>query len=99
MLGDIPVLGALFRSSSYQKQETEFIVIVTPRLVKPVDMAKQTLPTDQYVEPDDFEFYLLGPSREKANQNHPAVRLSRQARPAESLKANSVTLHPSNRGG
>ncbi len=60
VLGDIPVLGALFRSSSFQKNETELIVIVTPHLVKPLDMAKQTLPTDQYIEPDDFEFYLLG---------------------------------------
>ena len=60
VLGDIPVLGALFRSSSYQKSETELVIIVTPHLVKPVDMAKQTLPTDQFIEPDDFEFYLLG---------------------------------------
>ncbi len=60
LLGDIPVLGALFRSSTFRKNETELIVIVTPHLVKPVDMAKQTLPTDAYVEPDDFEFYLLG---------------------------------------
>lgn len=36
------------------------MIIVTPHLVKPVDMAKQTLPTDQYVEPNDFEFYLMG---------------------------------------
>ncbi len=60
VLGDIPVLGVLFRSTSFQKNETELIIIVTPHLVKPVDLAKQTLPTDQYVEPDDFEFYLLG---------------------------------------
>jgi len=60
VLGDIPILGVLFRSSNYQKNETELIVIVTPHLVKPVDMAKQTLPTDQFVDPDDFEFYLLG---------------------------------------
>ena len=60
VLGDIPVLGALFRSTSFQKNETELIVIVTPHLVKPLDMAKQTLPTDAYIEPDDFEFYLLG---------------------------------------
>jgi pilus assembly protein CpaC len=60
LLGDIPVLGALFRSTSFQKNETELIVIVTPHLVKPLDMAKQTLPTDQYVEPDDIEFYLFG---------------------------------------
>ena len=60
LLGDIPVLGALFRSSSYQKKDSELMVIVTPRLVKPVDMKKQTLPTDQFVDPNDIEFYLLG---------------------------------------
>jgi pilus assembly protein CpaC len=60
MLGDIPILGSLFRSSSFQKNETELIIIVTPHLVKPVDMEKQPLPTDEYIAPDDFEFYLLG---------------------------------------
>jgi pilus assembly protein CpaC len=60
LLGDIPILGALFRSTSFQKNETELIVIVTAHLVRPLDMAKQTLPTDQYVEPGDMEFYLLG---------------------------------------
>jgi pilus assembly protein CpaC len=60
LLGDIPILGALFRSTSFRKNETELIVIVTPHLVKPLDMEKQTLPTDQFIEPADFEFYLLG---------------------------------------
>ena len=60
LLGDIPVLGSLFRSSSFQKNETELIVIVTPHLVKPLDPTKLTLPTDAYIEPNDFEFYLLG---------------------------------------
>jgi len=60
VLGDIPILGALFRSTAYQKNETELVVIVTPHLVKPLDITKQTLPTDQYVDPNDFEFYLLG---------------------------------------
>jgi pilus assembly protein CpaC len=60
LLGDIPILGALFRSTSFRKNESELIVIVTPHLVKPLDMVKQTLPTDQYVEPNDLEFYLLG---------------------------------------
>lgn len=59
-LGDIPVLGTLFRSSSFQKNETELIVIVTPRLVKPLDMKNQSLPTDAYLEPNDFEFMLMG---------------------------------------
>jgi pilus assembly protein CpaC len=60
VLGDIPILGALFRSTSFQKNESELIIIVTPHLVKPLDMAKQPLPTDQYIEPNDFEWYLLG---------------------------------------
>lgn len=60
LLGDIPVLGALFRSTSFQKNETELIIIVTPHLVKPLDMAKQTLPTDSFIEPNDFEWYLRG---------------------------------------
>jgi pilus assembly protein CpaC len=60
VLGEIPILGALFRSSSFQKNETELVIIVTPHLVKPLDMTTQTLPTDYYVEPNDFEFFLMG---------------------------------------
>ena len=60
LLGDIPILGALFQSKEFQKEESELIIIVTPHLVKPMNMAKQSLPTDYYVEPNDFEFYLLG---------------------------------------
>jgi len=60
VLGDIPVLGALFRSTSYQRNETELLVIVTVSLVKPLDMNKQTLPTDKYIPPTDAEFYLGG---------------------------------------
>jgi pilus assembly protein CpaC len=59
-LGEIPIIGALFRSSSFQKNETELVIIVTPHLVKPLDLTAQTLPTDYYVEPNDFEFYMLG---------------------------------------
>ncbi len=60
VLGDIPVLGALFRSSAFKRNETELVVIVTPHLVKPLDMSKQTLPTDKYGDPGDFGFYLMG---------------------------------------
>jgi pilus assembly protein CpaC len=60
LLGDIPILGALFRSHKFQKNETELIIIVTPHLVRPIDVAKQTLPTDFYIEPSDTEFYIWG---------------------------------------
>lgn len=67
-LGDIPVLGALFRSSSFQKDETELVIVVTPRLVKPMDLAGSTLPTDYYREPNDVEFYfnIANPDRQQA---------------------------------
>jgi len=68
VLGDIPILGTLFRSRSFLKNETELVIIATPRLVKPLDMANQSLPTDFYIEPNDTEFYLEGrlQGREKA---------------------------------
>jgi pilus assembly protein CpaC len=59
-IGEIPIIGNLFKTSNFEKQERELIVIVTPHLVKPLDKAKQTLPTDQYDEPTDMEFYLFG---------------------------------------
>jgi pilus assembly protein CpaC len=60
LLGDIPILGPLFRSRAFQKSETELIIIVTPHLVKPLDTAKQSLPTDYYNEPNDVDVYIHG---------------------------------------
>jgi pilus assembly protein CpaC len=59
-LGNLPVLGALFRSSKFQRNETELVVVVTPRLVKPVNGEKLKLPTDNLVPPSDVDMYLLG---------------------------------------
>ncbi len=93
VLGDIPVLGALLRSSNFQKNETELIVIVTAHLVKPLDMAKQTLPTDQYIEPDDFEFYLLG-SAEGREKLKPSATGSRSSSKANKLEGNFGHIVP-----
>jgi pilus assembly protein CpaC len=60
LFGDIPVLGALFRSVRFQRNETELVMIVTPRLVKPLAPGDVRLPTDAYVEPSDWEFYMRG---------------------------------------
>jgi len=62
-LGDIPVLGHLFRSSEFLKGETELVILVTPQLAKPINRDDIMLPTDSYVEPNDLEFYLLGMNR------------------------------------
>lgn len=47
-LGDIPIIGNLFKSSSWRRQETELVIIVTPYLVRPVDARDIALPTDGY---------------------------------------------------
>lgn len=76
LLGEIPILGALFRSTSYQRNETELIVIVTPHLAKPLDMARQTLPTDSYRDPSDAEFYLLGLLQAREKKQAPPMPVS-----------------------
>jgi pilus assembly protein CpaC len=74
LLGDIPILGVLFRSSSYQKNETELVVLVTPHLVKAMTAGAPRLPTDKYVEPTDLEKYFLGclQGRQKQSNQAPA---------------------------
>lgn len=59
-LGDIPLLGQIFNSQEYISGETELVILVTPRLAKPIDRSKVTLPTDAFVEPNDLNYYLLG---------------------------------------
>lgn len=59
-LGSIPILGTLFRSQQYQKGQTELVILVTPRLARPVAPGSVTLPTDKFVEPSDTDFYLWG---------------------------------------
>jgi pilus assembly protein CpaC len=53
-LGDLPILGALFRSTSFRRSETELVIIVTPYLVRPVS-GQLALPTDGYRAPTDPE--------------------------------------------
>src|SRR5216683_1631283 len=53
-LGDIPILGQLFRSDQFNRDETELVIIVTPYLVNPVAMANVPAPTDGYVAPHDL---------------------------------------------
>ncbi|GGY91104.1 type II and III secretion system protein family protein [Pseudoduganella plicata] len=58
-LGDVPVLGTLFRSSDFQNDRTELVFIVTPHLAKPL-ADKPRLPTDDYIEPSPALFFLGG---------------------------------------
>ena len=58
-MGDIPILGVLFRSSEFQNDRTELIFLITPRLVKPLN-GNYSLPTDQWSPPNRTEFLLRG---------------------------------------
>jgi pilus assembly protein CpaC len=60
-IGSVPVLGALFRSSSYQQQETDLVIIVTPRLVAPAAPGQQLAsPLDSRLPANDVDFFLNG---------------------------------------
>lgn len=60
-LGSVPVLGALFSSKSYQKNETDLAIIVTPHLVRPARPGDEIkVPTDDTLPPNDVDFFLLG---------------------------------------
>jgi len=60
-LGNIPIIGALFRSTRYQRAETELVIIVTPYLVRPVSNPNQiAMPTDGFRTPDEAQRLLIG---------------------------------------
>jgi pilus assembly protein CpaC len=59
-LADIPVLGSLFRNRETRNEKKELVILVTPHLARPVPPDEIRLPTDNYVAPDDIDFYLLG---------------------------------------
>jgi pilus assembly protein CpaC len=77
ILGDLPILGALFRSDNFQRNETELVIVVTPYLVRPVsDATALRLPTDDWQAPNDLERILL---------------LRQSARPPTETEATSVS--------
>ncbi|MBR1279258.1 type II and III secretion system protein family protein [Bradyrhizobium sp. AUGA SZCCT0283] len=69
-IGSVPVLGTLFRSSSYQQQETDLVIIVTPRLVAPVAPGQQLAsPLDSRLPANDVDFFLNGQMEVKKRYN------------------------------
>jgi pilus assembly protein CpaC len=58
-LGDLPILGALFRSKAFRKDESELVIVITPYLVNPVNGDEIALPTDGYRQSNDSQSLLL----------------------------------------
>jgi pilus assembly protein CpaC len=71
-LGDAPVLGALFRSTEFQNDQTELMFVVTPHLVKPVS-GRVPLPTDNHIVPSRAEVLLQGKGEGRPAAGEPAV--------------------------
>jgi pilus assembly protein CpaC len=72
-LGDLPILGSLFRSTSFQRAETELVIVVTPHVVTP-RRGGIALPGDQFVPPSDFELFLFGSQNGSAAMLRPEDR-------------------------
>ncbi|MGI4879596.1 MAG: type II and III secretion system protein family protein, partial [Janthinobacterium lividum] len=60
LLGSLPIIGALFRSTRFDRSETELVITVTPHLVRPVKPEALHLPTEQFRAPDEASQFLLG---------------------------------------
>jgi pilus assembly protein CpaC len=88
-LGDVPILGQLFSSKSFRSGQTELVILVTPRLVRPFNRKDISLPTDGFVSPSDVEFYLLG---KMSTKTRPKERLNVPYEPV------MVDLTPRNSG-
>ncbi|MBX3501769.1 MAG: pilus assembly protein N-terminal domain-containing protein [Alphaproteobacteria bacterium] len=75
-LGDLPILGALFRSDAFQRNETELVILVTPYLVRP-SSGRMMSPTDGLVPPNDGDRYLYGRTyrQQPAGQGGPVRRV------------------------
>ena len=69
-LGSVPVLGTLFRSSAFQKQETDLVIIVTPHLVQPAPPgARLATPLDGTIPTNDVDFFLFGETERRKQFN------------------------------
>ena len=84
-LGDIPVLGALFKSSSYRREETELLVVVTAHLVKPLD-ERPVLPGENMTtDPSDLELFFFN--------KHESMNTPGEAKAKKNKRAKSARVH------
>lgn len=84
ILGEIPIIGALFRSTDFQTDKSELVFIITPRLVKPLP-ADYKLPTDSYIQPSRTEVFLGG----KMEGSPPEAAPDASVEPGNNPPANS----------
>jgi pilus assembly protein CpaC len=69
LLGKIPILGTLFRSTKFNNNETELVIVVTPRIIRPVPAGTLVVPTDRVRTPSDVDVFVNGQSEERVPMN------------------------------
>jgi len=84
--GEIPVLGTLFRSTQFQHDLTELVIVITPRLVQPMQTASYPLPTDSFSTPNELAVYLTG-NMEGSGAKNRAAKPATTAAPATAPQA------------
>ena len=82
-LGDLPILGALFRSEEFRREETELLIVITPYIVRPVSDRQLSLPTDHYIAPSDMDRYLHG---KRWEENSGSILKNKDQKAGPSLK-------------
>jgi pilus assembly protein CpaC len=98
-LGDVPILGALFRSNSFRRQQTELVIIVTPYLVRPVSDSQIALPTDGFRDANDAQRVLIDrmhDSRSGEQRPGPTVAPAGMATPGVTPAAAPAALPTAN---
>lgn len=93
ILGELPILGALFRSSEFQTDRTELMFLITPRLVKPL-VGEVALPTDSFTPPSRTEFFLNGQVEGSGSSDVPPDRPAPQQQPAAPAQRSAVQPAP-----
>ena len=86
-LGEVPVMGALFKSSEFQGDRTELMFVITPRLIKPLDPG-YNLPTDGFTPPSRSEFYF---GNKLEGSGHEDIPADQRAAPSNLTPANSTS--------
>ena len=100
-LGNIPILGALFRSTRYRREESELVIVVTPYLVRPVSANQIALPTDGHRSPDEAQRLLVGQEnagRSGEGRPVPTAAQPRTVAPGIGAVSEAAPAAPANQG-
>ncbi|MEQ8309637.1 MAG: type II and III secretion system protein family protein [Sphingopyxis sp.] len=94
-LGDVPLLGALFKSDSFRRGETELVIVVTPYLVEPVSANDIKLPTDAFRDTNDLQRLLLNQTSDGVTGgDRPKPRLDNNVGDADRPRGGSSDVSP-----